>query len=89
MPFVTVPDGTRLSYEEVGAGDLLLLTSGNGRDAWDLLPTIHAPTLVIHGSDDQGVPMANASLLVGRIPGTELSIIQGGGMGLCSKNVRM
>jgi 3-oxoadipate enol-lactonase len=49
-----------------------------GHDAWDLLPAIHAPTLVIHGSDDQRVPTANAYLLAGRIPGAKLSIIQGG-----------
>ena len=49
-----------------------------GHDAWDLLPTINAPTLVIHGSEDQRVPTANAYLLTGRIPGAELSIIQGG-----------
>ena len=35
MPFVTFPDGTHLSYEEVGAGDPLLLISGNGRDHRD------------------------------------------------------
>jgi 3-oxoadipate enol-lactonase len=47
-------------------------------DAWDLLPTINAPTLVIHGSEDQRVPTANASLLAERIPGAELCIIEGG-----------
>jgi 3-oxoadipate enol-lactonase len=35
MPFLTVPDGTRLYYEEMGAGDPLLLISGNGRDHSD------------------------------------------------------
>lgn len=35
MPFLTVPDGTRLYYEEMGAGDPLLLISGNGRDHRD------------------------------------------------------
>src|SRR5690349_4777292 len=32
MPFVTVPDGTRLYYEELGAGEPLLLVSGQGLD---------------------------------------------------------
>ena len=32
MPFVTIPDGTRLYYEEVGAGEPLLLVSGQGLD---------------------------------------------------------
>ena len=32
MAFVTVPDGTHLYYEEVGAGEPLLLISGQGQD---------------------------------------------------------
>jgi 3-oxoadipate enol-lactonase len=32
MPFATVPDGTRLYYEEVGTGEPLLLVSGQGQD---------------------------------------------------------
>jgi len=49
-----------------------------GHDAWDLLPTMSAPTLVIHGSGDQRVPTANAFLLASLIPGAECSIIKGG-----------
>jgi pimeloyl-ACP methyl ester carboxylesterase len=49
-----------------------------GHDVWDLLPTMSAPTLVIHGSEDQRVPTANAFLLASLIPGAELSIIEGG-----------
>jgi len=52
--------------------------ASEGHDAWDLLPTITAPTLVIHGSDDQLNPTANAPLLAERIPGAELYIVQGG-----------
>jgi 3-oxoadipate enol-lactonase len=47
-------------------------------DAWDLLPMINAPTLVIHGSEDQRAPTANAFLLAERIPGAELFIVKGG-----------
>jgi pimeloyl-ACP methyl ester carboxylesterase len=32
MPFVTIPDGTRLYYEELGEGEPLLLVSGQGLD---------------------------------------------------------
>ena len=56
----------------------LHLQAAKGHDAYDLLPTIQAPTLVMHGSDDQRLPTANAYLLAGRIPGAELSIIPGG-----------
>lgn len=47
-------------------------------DAWELLPTISAPTLVLHGSEDHVVPTANAALLAERIPSAELSFIKDG-----------
>jgi pimeloyl-ACP methyl ester carboxylesterase len=52
--------------------------ASEGHDTWDLLPTISAPTLVIHGSEDQVNPTANAYLLAERIQGAELSLVQGG-----------
>jgi 3-oxoadipate enol-lactonase len=47
-------------------------------DSWDLLPTITAPVLILHGSDDPVTPVANAHLLAERIPGAELHIVRGG-----------
>ena len=47
-------------------------------DAWQVLPTIAAPTLVLHGSDDLMVPTANAPLLAQRIPGALLHLHHGG-----------
>jgi 3-oxoadipate enol-lactonase len=47
-------------------------------DSWDDLPAIKAPTLILHGSDDQVVPVANAHLLAERIPGAELYLVRGG-----------
>jgi len=47
-------------------------------DAWERLPTITAPTLILHGSDDQVVPVANAHLLAERIPGAEIYLVPGG-----------
>ncbi|MBO0779961.1 MAG: alpha/beta fold hydrolase [Ktedonobacteraceae bacterium] len=52
--------------------------ASEGHDTWDLLPTISMPTLVIHGSEDLMNPTANAYLLAERIPGAELSLIDGG-----------
>lgn len=52
--------------------------ASEGHNSWDLLPTITAPTLVIHGSDDLMNMTANAPLLAERIPGAELYIVQGG-----------
>ncbi len=52
--------------------------ASEGHDTWDVLPTITVPTLVLHGSDDQIVPVANAHLLAERIPGAELYLVRGG-----------
>ena len=51
--------------------------ASEGHDAWDLLPRITAPTLVLHGSDDEMNVAGNAPLLAERIPGAALHIIQG------------
>ena len=40
--------------------------------------TSFPPTLVIHGSDDEVNPAANAHLLVQRIAGAQLHLIPGG-----------
>lgn len=45
------------------------LVASNGHDAWDVLPEIAAPTLVLHGDQDRLTPPDNAPLLAGRIPG--------------------
>jgi pimeloyl-ACP methyl ester carboxylesterase len=47
-------------------------------DAWELLPSIAAPTLVLHGEDDLMTPAANARLLADRIPGAGLQVYPGG-----------
>ncbi|MFC7592573.1 alpha/beta fold hydrolase [Nonomuraea antimicrobica] len=53
------------------------LAASAGHDAWDALPAIEAPTLVVHGTDDVFNPAANAPLLAGRIPGASLRWIEG------------
>jgi pimeloyl-ACP methyl ester carboxylesterase len=53
------------------------LRASDRHDAWDLLPGISAPTLVVHGTDDLLNPTANAHLLVDRIPGARLRLIPG------------
>jgi pimeloyl-ACP methyl ester carboxylesterase len=49
-----------------------------GHDAYERLPEITAPTLVLHGSDDAMAPAENARLLVYRIPRAILRITPGG-----------
>ena len=46
-------------------------------DAWNLLPIIKAPTLLLHGSEDQVNLPGNSQLLQERIPGAQLQIIAG------------
>ncbi len=48
-------------------------------DSYDRLPTIAAPTLVLHGTDDRLVAPGNAEVLAGRIPGAELRWLEGAG----------
>jgi 3-oxoadipate enol-lactonase len=40
---------------------------------------INAPTLIIHGSDDRYVPVANAAALAGEIPNAKLRVLDGAG----------
>ncbi|ANN18434.1 alpha/beta hydrolase [Amycolatopsis orientalis] len=53
------------------------LVASNTHDAWDVLPRITAPTLVLHGDDDVLAPPANAPLLTGRIPGARMHVFAG------------
>jgi pimeloyl-ACP methyl ester carboxylesterase len=46
--------------------------AGQTFDAWDRLPEIDAPTLVLHGEQDVVVDPANADLLAARIPGARV-----------------
>ena len=46
-------------------------------DGWELLPRVQAPTLVMHGEDDELTPVANAELLAERIPNARLLVLPG------------
>lgn len=52
-------------------------TASAEHDAWDVLPRITAPTLVVHGADDLFNPAANAPLLADRIPRADMVLIDG------------
>jgi len=49
-----------------------------GFDAYDRLPSIKRPTLIIHGDADVLVPTENARVLHERIPRSTLEIVPGG-----------
>jgi pimeloyl-ACP methyl ester carboxylesterase len=48
-------------------------------DAFDSLPKITVPTLVLHGTEDEVIAPGNAELLARRIPGAELRLLEGAG----------
>ena len=47
-------------------------------NAWDRLPEISAPTLIMHGDADRMNPVGNARILHERIPGSQLLILPEG-----------
>lgn len=51
--------------------------ASDGHDAATWLPTITAPTLILHGTDDELAPVANAHILAEQIPGAELRLFPG------------
>jgi 3-oxoadipate enol-lactonase len=53
--------------------------AGMSFDAWDRLPELRAPTLVLHGTEDVVVDPANATLLVERIQDARLEWFPGCG----------
>ncbi|MEU6719330.1 alpha/beta fold hydrolase [Nonomuraea sp. NPDC046802] len=53
------------------------LRASNEHDAWQVLPRIAAPTLVLHGDDDVLAPVANAALLAERIPDATAHVFPG------------
>ena len=52
-----------------------------GWSAYERLPEITAPTLIVHGDADVIIPVDNAYILKDRIPGATLHIVPGAGHG--------
>lgn len=50
-----------------------------GFDAYERLPDLRVPTLVLHGTEDRLIDPANARTLAERIPGARLVVLQGAG----------
>jgi pimeloyl-ACP methyl ester carboxylesterase len=50
-----------------------------GFDSFDRLPSLRVPTLVLHGTEDQVIPVENGRRLAERIPGAELVLLEGAG----------
>ena len=62
------PQGQRRQWEAMQAWD-----------AFERLPEIRVPVLVLHGSRDLVIDVENARVLASRIPGAELQILDGAG----------
>ncbi len=60
-------------------GYLAQLQAAMSHDAWDDLPGLRVPTLVLHGDADVLVPTENGRRLAARIPGAELVLVPGAG----------
>jgi non-heme chloroperoxidase len=54
-------------------------------DMTEDLKRIDVPTLVLHGDDDQIVPIADSAMLSAKlVPGAELQVVKGGAHGMCT-----
>lgn len=51
----------------------------DGFDSFGRLPALRVPTLVLHGTEDQLIPVESARRLAARIPGAELMLLEGAG----------
>lgn len=76
------PRGRRM-IREVGGNDAEVFLRGLpavvAHDAWDRLPAVTAPTLVLHPEGDYGVPKEHSKALAARIPGARLEIMDDAG----------
>jgi 3-oxoadipate enol-lactonase len=48
-------------------------------DSYERLPGLRVPTLVLHGTEDQLMPVKSARRLAARIPGAQLVLLEGAG----------
>lgn len=62
--------------------------ASRAHDTWDELGRIIAPTLILHGADDEMTPVGNARLMAGRIPGARLQVLDGARHGYYLDDVR-
>ncbi|MFI0820076.1 alpha/beta fold hydrolase [Streptomyces sp. NPDC021098] len=53
------------------------LIASNEHDAWDVLPSIGAPTMILHGDQDRLTPPENVPLLAARIPDARTHLFPG------------
>ena len=69
----------RLATAQPPAAWAAQAAAGVSFDAWERVPLIAAPTLVLHGTVDVVVDPANAALLGERVPGARVELFEGCG----------
>jgi pimeloyl-ACP methyl ester carboxylesterase len=69
----------RLATAQPPAAWMAQAAAGAGFDAWDRLPELRVPTLVLHGTVDVVVDPANAEFLAARIPNARVERFPGCG----------
>ncbi len=88
LPFVYAPATPRLRIDEDVAVRMRQPTEPRGYanqleaavafgGTWSRLPSIAAPTLIVHGVTDRLIPPANGGILAERIPGSRLEMLEG------------
>ena len=79
-PLASATDGTQIYYKDWGSGQPVVFSHGwpLGADAW-------VPTLIMHGDDDQIVPIGASVMLSPKlVKGATLKVYPGLPHGMCS-----
>jgi poly(3-hydroxyalkanoate) depolymerase len=75
------------AHNRVGSagGYLYQLLAGAGWTSVPFLPLLRQPTMIVSGDDDPIIPLVNARMMHGLIPGSRLHVFHGGHLGLVTE----